>query len=271
MSPEQAMPASVGLFGLAILMCALFSQVEHTIAVASCASSDATETLLQICDAAIGRWKAALQVAVGHYRKPSGENISMAEASIALWNVTMMHLQAGAAIVEISQFILSCPDEESLGQVIRAVPRSRQMSKAMPHAVEFLRGPVSLGIKFLARTGCCNLNPCLARLGFHCVILLAQWLHTLEATMATGTRAVLTPEELDVIEMVQEVVSDSGILDLEDLSLPLSESCLKIWSDAMGVERLPWEFDEKRRHILRPEVLFSMEITANTTWSLEQD
>ncbi|ESU15437.1 hypothetical protein FGSG_07978 [Fusarium graminearum PH-1] len=180
----------------------------------------------------------------------------MAHASIAMWHMTMMHLQADVGIVEIAQFIVSSPDEENLSQLVRAAPRSLQMSKAMRHAVECLRGPVSVGINFLARTGCGNVNPCLSRLGFHVVILLAQWLRTLEATMIVETRAVLAAEELDVMEIVQGIVSDSGVPELENLGLPLSESCLKIWNEALGPGRLTWDFDENKRQILRPDVLF---------------
>ncbi|CAF3541807.1 unnamed protein product [Fusarium graminearum] len=256
LSPEKAVPANVSLFGLAVLMCGLLSQVEHITAIASSASSQTAKTLLQSCDDAMGKWESTIQATVSRYSKTGGENFSMAHASIAMWHMTMMHLQADVGIVEIAQFIVSSPDEENLSQLVRAAPRSLQMSKAMRHAVECLRGPVSVGINFLARTGCGNVNPCLSRLGFHVVILLAQWLRTLEATMIVETRAVLTAEELDVMEIVQGIVSDSGVPELENLGLPLSESCLKIWNEALGPERLTWDFDENKRQILRPDVLF---------------
>lgn len=254
---DKPMPTTVGVFGLATLICALFGHVQQAVLVAAGSLSDSAAPLLHSCEAAMKTWLIALRAIVENERTCSSENVSMAEAAAAMWSVTMVHLYADVRVVEISQSIVCSQHEEYNNQCAKMIPRSPRMSDAMHHTLTFLRGPISHGVNFLKQTGCRNLNPCLSRLGIHCIILLACWLHTLEMAISAEPQANLTWDEIEAIERTREVLEESDVAVHDNSGLLLSESCLRIWSEAMGREVLAWAFDEQKRQVLRPRVLFA--------------
>ncbi|KZL68099.1 C2H2 finger domain-containing protein [Colletotrichum tofieldiae] len=256
----QPIPTTVGVFGLATLMCALFAHVHQTASAAAGSLSEVAMPLVTSCEAAMNKWLSAIRAGIDNQHSSGIGNVAMAEASIALWNVSMVHLHADVQVVEMSQSIVSDQRDEHVGGLAEAVPRSARMSEAMQHALNFLRGPISHGVAFLAQTGCLNLNPCLSRLGIHCVVILAYWLRTLEVTIPATSQVTLSKDELDATDAIRDVLRASDTAVPDKAGVLLSECCLRVWSEAMGHEKLPWAFDEQKRHILRPEVLFSRDM-----------